>query len=119
MKNKGEYKVTKEQVIEIENYCKANGVSRKSKIEELGLSESAYYRCRRHIEQTEGSSGQFLSLTSNGVETIQTSTTGRQKHKVSEKTEPMTLELRFTTGAEMRLTGNFTREMLLTVITNV
>ena len=37
---KGVLKVSKEQVIEIERYCNEQGITRKQRIEELGLSVS-------------------------------------------------------------------------------
>ena len=39
-------KVSKEQVIEIERYCDEYGITRKQRIEELGLSHTAYYYTR-------------------------------------------------------------------------
>ena len=45
-KMKGVLKVSKEQVIEIERYCDEYGITRKQRIEELGLSHTAYYYTR-------------------------------------------------------------------------
>lgn len=41
-KMKDVLKVSKEQVIEIERYCDEYGITRKQRIEELGLSHTAY-----------------------------------------------------------------------------
>ena len=43
---KGVLKVSKEQVIEIERYCDEHGITRKQRIDELGLSHTAYYYTR-------------------------------------------------------------------------
>ncbi len=40
---KGVLKVLKEQVIEIERYCDEHGITRKHRIDELGLNCTAYY----------------------------------------------------------------------------
>ena len=43
---KGVLKVSKEQVIEIERYCDEHVITRKQRIDELGLSHTAYYYTR-------------------------------------------------------------------------
>ena len=43
---KGVLKVSKEQVIEIERYCYEHGITWKQRIDELGLSHTAYYYTR-------------------------------------------------------------------------
>lgn len=41
---KGVLKVSKEQVIEIERYCDERGITRRQRIDELGLNCTAYTR---------------------------------------------------------------------------
>lgn len=118
MSNKGVYKVSQQQVLEIEKYCKETGVPRNKRIKELGLSESAYYRCKLYMEQEATKGGQWLSLTSGGMATSQGTSKKRIK-KTVDQPEPMTMELRSVTGTEMRLSGSFTVEMLLAIITHV
>ena len=43
---KGVLKVSKEQVIEIERYCDEHGITRKQRIDELGLSHTASHIVR-------------------------------------------------------------------------
>ena len=43
---KGVLKVSKEQVIEIERYCDERGITWKQRIDELGVSCTAYYYTR-------------------------------------------------------------------------
>lgn len=43
---KGALKVSKEQVIEIERYCDEHGITWKQRIDELGVSCTAYYYTR-------------------------------------------------------------------------
>ena len=52
---KGVLKVSKEQVIEIERYCSEHGITRKQRIEELGLSHTVYYYTRGLLSEEEPS----------------------------------------------------------------
>ena len=71
---KGVLKVSKEQVIEIERYCNEHGITRKQRIEELGLMQVA------------------------------SMPVGRSRRKqASVQAELMTIEVRTSSGAEMRL----------------
>lgn len=46
-------KVSKEQVIETERYCDEHGITRKQRIDELGLSRTAYYYTRGLLSDSE------------------------------------------------------------------
>ena len=61
---KGVLKVLKEQVIEIERYCDEHGITRKRKIDELGLSRTAYYYTRGLLSEEELQGGQFIPIMS-------------------------------------------------------
>lgn len=61
---KGVLKVSKEQVIEVERYCDEHGITRKQRIDELGLSHSAYYYTRGLLSEAEISGGHFLPIMS-------------------------------------------------------
>ena len=61
---KGVLKVSKEQVIEIERYCDELGITRKQRIDELGLSHTAYYYTRSLLSEEELHGGQFIPIMS-------------------------------------------------------
>ena len=106
---KGVLKVSKEQVIEIERYCDEHGITRKQRIDELGLSHTAYYDTRGLLSEEELHGGQFIPIMS-GSGLMQTASmpVGRSRRKqASVQTELMTIEVGTSSGAEMRLTGNF------------
>lgn len=118
---KGVLKVSKEQVIEIERYCDEHGITRKRRIDELGLSRTAYYYTRGLLSEEELQGGQFIPImSSSGLMQTVSMPVGRSRRKhASTQTELMTIEVRTSSGAEMRLTGNFSAEMLRTILGNV
>lgn len=118
---KGVLKVSKEQVIEVERYCDEHGITRKQRIDELGLSHTAYYYTRSLLSEEEIHGGQFLPIMSGaGLVPVASMPTARSRKKsASVQTEPMTIEVRTSSGAEMRLMGNFSAEMLRTILSNV
>lgn len=118
---KGVLKVSKEQVIEIDRYCEEHGITGKQRIDELGLSCTAYYYTRGLLSEEELYGGQFIPIMS-GSGLMQTASmpVGRSRRKqASVQTELMTIEVRTSSVAEMRLTGNFSAEMLRTILGNV
>ena len=118
---KGVLKVSKEQVIEIERYCDEHGITRKRRIAELGLSRTAYYYTRGLLSAEELQGGQFIPImSSSGLMPAVSMPVGRSRRKhASAQTELMTIEVRTLSGAEMRLTGDFSPEMLRTILGNV
>ena len=64
IKMKGVLEVSKEQVIEIERYCDEYGITRKQRIDELGLSRTAYYYTRGLLSEEELQGGQFIPIMS-------------------------------------------------------
>ena len=119
---KGVLKVSKEQVIEVERYCDEHGITRKRRIEELGLSPTAYYYTRGLLSEEEIHGGQFLPIMSgSGLMSMASMPTARSRRKqqASLQIEPMTIEVRTSSGAEMRLMGSFSAEMLRTILGNV
>ena len=120
---KGVLKVSKEQVIEIERYCDEHGITRKQRIDELGLSHTAYYYTRGLLSEEELHGGQFIPIMS-GSGLMQAASmpvvVGKSRRKqASVQTELMTIEVRTSSGAEMRLTGSFSADMLRTILGNV
>lgn len=114
-------KVSKEQVIEIERYCDEHGITRKQRIDELGLSRTAYYYTRGLLSEEELQGGQFIPImSSSGPMPAVSMPVGRSRRKhASVQTELMTIEVRTVSGAEMRLTGNFSTEKLRAILGNV
>lgn len=118
---KGVLKVSKEQVIEIERYCDEHGITRRQRIDELGLSCTSYYYTRGLLSEEELHGGQFIPIMS-GSGLMQTASmpVGRSRRKqASMQTELMTIEVRTSSGVEMCLKGNFSAEMLRTILVNV
>lgn len=118
---KGVLKVSKEQVIEIDRYYDEHGITRRQRIDELGLSCTTYYYTRGLLSEEELHGGQFIPIMS-GSGLMQTASmpVGRSRRKqASMQTELMTIEVRASSWAEMRLTGNFSAEMLRTILGNV
>ena len=119
---KGVLKVSKEQVIEVERYCDEHGITRKQRIDELGLSHTSYYYTRSLLSEEEIHGGQFLPIMSGSVlmPTAASMPSAKSRRKQAQvQTEPMTIEVRTSSGAEMRLMGNFSAEMLRTILGNV
>lgn len=118
---KGILKVSKELVIEIERYCDEHGISRKQRIDELGLSRTTYYYTRGLLSGEELQGGLFIPImSSSGPMPAVSAPVGRSRRKhASAQTELMTIEVRTSSGAAMRLTGNFNAELLRTILGNV
>lgn len=118
---KGVLKVSKEQVIEIERYCDEHGITRRQRIDELGWSCTAYYYTRGLLSEEELYGARFIPIMfGSGLMQTASMPVGRSRRKQSSmQTELMTIEVRTSSGAEMRLTGNFSAEMLRTILGNV
>ena len=118
---KGVLKVSKEQVIETERYCDEHGITRKQRIDELGLICTAYYYTRGLLSEEELHGGRFIPIMSgSGLMRTASMLVGRSRRKqASVRAELMTIEVRTSSGAEMRLTGDFSAEMLRTILGSV
>ena len=82
---KGVLKVSKEQVIEIERYCDEHGITRKQRIDELGLSHSAYYYTRGMLSEGELHGGQFIPIMSgSGLMQAASMPVGKSRRKQAE-----------------------------------
>lgn len=118
---KGLLKVSKEQVIEIECYCNEHGITRKQRIEELALSHTAYYYTRGLLSaEEELHGGKFIPIMSgSGLIPAASMPVGKSRlRQASVQTELMTIEVRTSSGAEMRLTGSFSVDILRTILGN-
>ena len=113
--------VLREQVIEIERYCDEHGITRKQRIEELGLSHRVYYYTRGLLSEEELHGCQFIPIMfGSGLMQAASMPVGKSKRKqTSVQTELMTIEVRTSSGVAMRLTGSFSVDMLRTILGNV
>lgn len=114
---KGVLKVSKEQVIEVERYCDEHGVTRRQRIAELGLCSTSYYYTRGLLTDEEIHGGQFLPIMSGSGSMAPASRT--KKRSSIQPGTPMTIEIRTSKGAEMRLIGSFNADMLRSILGNV
>lgn len=79
---KGVLKVSKEQVIEIERYYDEHGITRKRRIDELGLSRTAYYYTHGLLSEEELQGGQFIPImSSSGLMQAVSMPVGRSRRK--------------------------------------
>ncbi|MCI6404451.1 MAG: hypothetical protein MR820_10315 [Prevotella sp.] len=85
------------------------------------MSHAAYYYTRGLLSEEELHGGQFIPIMSgSGLMQVATKPIGKSRRKqASVQTELMTIEVRTSSGAEMRLTGSFSAEMLRTILGNV
>lgn len=124
--------MTREEIIEIEQYCMEHGVGKKARLAELGIPFWSFYRTRRRYQMedersaTEMSAGNFVQISSLPLgPAMQPSK--RTSRKTSQKdAEPivesyLTVELRTASGTAMRIQGNMTPSHLRELIfaTNV
>ena len=118
---KGVLKESKEQVIEIERYCDEHVITWKQRIEVLSLSHAAYYYTRGLLSEEELHGGQFIPIMSgSGLMQAASMPVGKSKREqASVQTELMTIEGMTSSWVEMRLSGNFSAEMLRTIQGNV
>lgn len=57
--------LTREEIAEIVQYCKENGVSYKSRLKEIGITEWRFYESKRRYTEAQArkrESGEFLQL---------------------------------------------------------
>ena len=112
--------VSKEVVLSVESYCKEHQVSRQSRLNELNLPISQYYHSKRkYLEQENHSAesgGNFLEL---GSSSLCPHKNKQQKTKESIASSQMTIELRLSTGVEMRIQGDISTLHLKELLTNL
>ena len=119
--------MTREEIIEIEQYCMEHGVGKKARLAEHGIPFWSFYRTRRRYQMedersaTEMSAGNFVQISSLPLgPAMQPSK--RTSRKTSQKdAEPivesyLTVELRTASGTAMRIQGNMTPSHLRELI---
>ena len=108
---KGVLKVSKEQVIEIERYCEEHGITRKQRIDELGLVCTTYYYTRGLLSEEELHGGQFIPIMSGSglMQTASMPVGWSRRKQASMQTELMTIDVRTSSGGGDAFNGEFQR----------
>ena len=120
--------LSKEEVLEIIAYCDSNGVTRKSRLKELGIGEWAFYEAKRRYLQQESESGvsegSFIELKNSegfvpdSVTAIETSSRSARRKKSVQRSE-LQIECQTSRGGLIRISGLLTPAMLTTLIQNL
>lgn len=116
--------MTKEEVAEIMHYCKTHGMSYKSRLDELGIPTWRFYdsKSKYATEELNGdSAGSFLQLANSSefvpMPSFVNNTSKKRKCKgVDSFPKNLSIELRTPSGVMMRISGEFDKEMLQSVI---
>ena len=119
--------MTREEIIEIEQYCSDHNVGKKARLAELGIPFWNFYRARRKYQRedeligSDPSAGNFIQLTTlpSGPALQPSKRMIRQKSR--KDAEPivesyLTIELRTASGTAMRIQGNMTSSHLRELI---
>ena len=116
--------MSKEEIAGIMTYCRENGISYKTRLDELGIPEWKFYdsRARYAREQAETSapSGEFLQLMPGGAFVPMpsfASATGRGSSKKKESPQKMlSIEMRTPNGTMMRIQGEMSLQYVQAII---
>lgn len=112
--------LSKEQVLEIISYCESHGVSRKVRLQELGIREWDFYESRRrYIDQEKKapeSVGHFIQLGDGGdfVPSSVTELEGRFNIGKGKRTqaEDVIVECRTPRGGMLRISGRVSLDLI-------
>lgn len=112
---------TKEEVLEITNWCKDHHVSYKKRLEQLNLKPYQFYDARAKYAQEQkksNSKGEFVQLSSGGpyVQEPDFSAMIRPKSASQPRATKMSIEMKLTSGTMVRFQGEFDNTMLLTIL---
>jgi len=113
---KGQLKVSRETVQDIERFCTENNVSRKIRLRELGINEGSYYYTKSLLRAEGKLGGSFIALSAGGTCGKQSPSRSRRERSSSSS---LTVEIRTPSGTEMRIIGCLTPETIRTIIGNV
>lgn len=114
--------LTREQILEIDQYCQEHKVSQQSRLDELGIGRHQYYVWKRkyRMEDEEGRAPGEFQLRPGGdfVSPMMppAKTSGKEK-KISNAFESyLTVEIRTSSGTAMRIQGSMTAAHLREII---
>lgn len=114
--------LTREGIAEIVQYCKEHGVSYKSRLKEIGISEWRFYESKRKYAEAQASereSGEFLQLVRGNdsfPEPVLTNRKAGRGRKPVYESGPMSIEMRTQTGTVLRIQGNLDATMIQAII---
>ena len=121
--------LTREQILEVDNYCAEHNITQQQGLEELQIRRDQYYRWKKtsrdEDENGEGpEAGAFLQLPSTGafmspmMPPARTSGKSRSKSGGPQPQEQsfLTVELRTASGSAMRIQGSMTAAHLRELI---
>ena len=121
--------LTREQILEVDNYCAEHNITQQQGLEELNIRRDQYYRWKKKYrdedENGEGpEAGAFLQLPSSGafmspmMPPARTSVKSRSKSREPQVQEQsfLTVELRTASGSAMRIQGCMTAAHLRELI---
>jgi len=106
--------ITREKVLEIQNYCFKNNVSIKDRIKELGITSWAYYQSKGRYTREDEESGEFVRI-SDGKAMSKQFTGDRPVPPPAEDVANqcyITVEMRTPSGTEVRIQGMMSPEHL-------
>ena len=115
--------MTREQILEIDQYCQEHGISLQSYFDEHGIARHQYFIWKRKYRQQDEQapdSGAFVQLQPGGAfvpsKMPPAKTSGKAK-AVSENPESyLTVDIRTASGTAMRIQGNMTAAHLREII---
>lgn len=115
--------MTREEILSIEEYCAEHKVSRKNRLEELGIPFWNFYKAKQKYikaDEQDAQPGQFIQLSS-GRYVPQTMPPARTAGKTVKPTEDksdsfLTIEVQTRTGTAMRIQGVMTPSHLRELI---
>lgn len=118
--------LTREQILAVQTYCSEHKVSLESRLGELKIDKSQFYRWQRKYRKEEEQvigpeSGSFVQLSPGGPFMSPmmppARTPGKVKGKAgTEEQSFLTIELRTASGTAMRIQGNMTAAHLREII---
>ena len=120
--------LTKEEVLEIISYCKQNGVLRKDRLDQLGISKWTFYKSRSFYLRDESESGEkpgsFIELNRGGGVVPATVTemekaVNPRKVRQAQTGSQMQIECRTPRGGLLRITGNIAPSVIVGIMQNI
>ena len=118
--------MTREQILEIDQYCQEHKVSYKKRLEELEIPFWNFYKAKRKYRlQDEASSGpgEFVQMVpgtfSSGMMPIRNGKKASTTKSGTETESFITIEVRTASGTAMRIQGSMTSSHLREIISAV
>lgn len=117
--------LSKEQVLEIITYCDTHGVTRRSRLMELGITHWEFYKSRRrHLEAEKSlpqdTSGSFIQQKTNG-EYVPSSVTAMERsinpdRELHRQADILTIECQTSRGGMVRVNGKISAGLLSALV---